>query len=266
MGVFVGGVVNGEPEEVRRALALRMPIETYSFAAKTQTPLLYAAAYWGRAGSDVIAVLLEAGADVNAPTRGSIHDGETPLMVAARAGWLGLVRQLIEAGADPNHASASGETALSLASLCYPRRAKGRAKRTDPDPESVVGELLRAGTRSTVDALESAALFGHVGVARLLIAAGADPNGTGMGGTTPLQTAVLWNFPEVVALLLQAGADPRRPYPDDHGDCPGLTPLEAARQERLKKVIPLLEAAANSAPTATPQKRGGKVPKPRRRR
>src|SRR5262249_59527887 len=99
----------------------------------------------------------------------------------------------------------------------------GRA--TAREPEGVVGELLRGGARPDADALEAAGLFGRVGVARLLLAAGADPNGTGMGGTTPLQTAVDENFPEVVALLLEAGADPRRPYPNDHADHPRKTPL-----------------------------------------
>jgi len=250
--VFVGGVVNADPTAVRHALDRGMPIEGYSFATKTQTPLLHAVTYWDRAGPDVIAVLLAAGANVNAPTRGSVYDGETAIMLAARRGWLGLVRQLLKAGADPNHASSSGDTALGLVSHCDARPLKGRpALRTAPDPEGVTRELLNAGARPGADALELAALFGRLGVARLLIAAGVNPNDTGPGGTTPLQTAVDSNWPEVVALLLEAGADPHRPYPDDHADYPAMTPLEVARNLRLKKVVPLLEAAGGPAAPGT---------------
>src|SRR5262249_44631011 len=116
--VFVGGGMNADPTAVRRALDRGMPIQTCSFAAKTQTPLPHAVTHWDRAGPDVIAVLLAAGANVNAPTRGSVYDGETAILVAARRGWLGLVRQLLKAGADPNHASSSGDTALGLVSHC----------------------------------------------------------------------------------------------------------------------------------------------------
>src|SRR5262245_1565843 len=137
MDAFVSGVVNGDVAAVRRALDLGMKIETYSLAAKTRTPLLDAVAYWDRAGPDVVAVLLAAGANVNAPTRGGIDDGETALMLAARRGWIVLVRQLLAAGADPNLASASGDTALDLVSHCD-ARAPGQSKnRRTRDPEGV---------------------------------------------------------------------------------------------------------------------------------
>ncbi|HEX4609424.1 MAG TPA: hypothetical protein VH092_14600 [Urbifossiella sp.] len=52
--------------------------------------------------------------------------------------------------------------------------------------------------------------------------------------------------PELVTLLA-AGADPYRPFPDDHADHPGLTPLAVARKRRHKKIIPLLEGAAGGS-------------------
>jgi ankyrin repeat protein len=257
---FIGGVVNGDLTAVQRALDLGMKLERYSFAANTQTPLLYAAAHWDRTGPDVIALLLAAGADVNAPTRGSIYDGETAIMEAARSGWVVLVRQLLKAGADPNRVSSSGDTALVLVSHCAAPSRKGRmSSRTARDPEGVVRELLNASAKPNAWALQVAALFGRLGVARLLLAAGVKPNGTGPAGTAPLQTAVDENQPELVALLLEAGADPSRPYPRDHADYPGMTPLEVARKLRLKKVIPLLEAACGSVESGTAPKRSRKA-------
>src|SRR5207237_1017898 len=66
---------------------------------------------------------LDAGADPNAATRtrrGTLcgdtnPKGTTPLMVAARGGWLPLVEALLAAGADVSAKNRKGQTALVLA-------------------------------------------------------------------------------------------------------------------------------------------------------
>ncbi|HEY1186106.1 MAG TPA: ankyrin repeat domain-containing protein [Gemmata sp.] len=248
--VFVGGVVNGDPGAVRRALDLGMSLEAYSFAAGTKNPLLEAVRNWDRAGPEVIATLLAAGANVDGPimpsdvSRQPIDEGRTALMLAANRGWLALVKQLLAAGADPNLQAAPPlcDTALSVAASCEEKPPQGRKpKRTDPDPVAVVRELLTAGAKPNVWALESAVSCGQAEIARLFLAAGVDVNGKGPGGTTPLHQAVGGNKPELVAVLMAAGADPNIPFPNDHGDFPGLTCLDVARKRR-KKLVPLLES------------------------
>lgn len=205
--------------------------------------------YWDWAVPDVVAAILAAGADVNAPVKASdtsrqpVDEGRTPLMLAAGRGWHALVKQLLAAEANPNLRSAPTlrVTALGMAAGCEDQPPKGRKpKRTDPDPEGVVRDLLAAGAKPDVWALESAAIHGRAEIARLLIAAGADVNGRGPGGTTPLHQAVEVNKAELVVLLMAAGADPGIPFPDDHGDNPGMTSLELARKRR-KRLVPLLE-------------------------
>jgi len=63
--------------------------------------------------SKVVAVLLRAGADVNAHNHSSKK--YTPLMAAARFGHVKVVRTLLDAEADPSMETHFGETALSLA-------------------------------------------------------------------------------------------------------------------------------------------------------
>lgn len=79
-----------------------------------QTPakpsILYAAIQWGLDKSrmeDVVARLLEAGADVNVSAHGS-----SALMSAAQSGYLPIVLQLIDHGADVNRPGADGRTPL----------------------------------------------------------------------------------------------------------------------------------------------------------
>ena len=51
---------------------------------------------------------------------------------------------------------------------------------------------------------------GHIEVARLLLARGADPNAQDATGRTALAAAAEYGDPELVRVLLQAGADPER--------------------------------------------------------
>lgn len=74
-----------------------------------QTPLMYAA---GRSNSEMVQLLLDAGADVNARS----DAGWTPLMYAARDNTdIAVAFRLIQAGADLRAANESGETALEIA-------------------------------------------------------------------------------------------------------------------------------------------------------
>jgi ankyrin repeat protein len=76
---------------------------------------------------DMIGILLQRGADPNAglksstlhrahtPGEGTLREGTTPLMRAARNGDTAAIRVLVSHGADPNKVQKSGTTALMLA-------------------------------------------------------------------------------------------------------------------------------------------------------
>ena len=73
-----------------------------------------------------------------------------------------------------------------------------------------------------LSALHQAAFHGHTGIARLLVAAGADVNATSRRGETPLHSTVYWGHREIAALLIANGADVKAT------DREGHTPLHAA--------------------------------------
>jgi uncharacterized protein len=109
---FIRAVVNGDVAAAERSLALGLPVKKYVYGSKCYTPLHYAVD--GRAKPAIVALLLEAGADVNAQTPSkSPLPGETPLMLAARHGRLDLVKQLLAAGADLHAKTVHGISALA---------------------------------------------------------------------------------------------------------------------------------------------------------
>jgi len=146
------------------------------------------AAQAGRA--EALRLLLAAGAD---PDRGDDATGRTPLHIAAATGKAGVVAQLIRAGARPDAPDHRGLPALIEATQ------NGHAE--------VVRVLLKHGARSKLqEGLSEACGAGHLEVAKLLIAAGADVNGTAFNGSTPLMSAAGGSKPDVTRMLLDAGA------------------------------------------------------------
>lgn len=97
-----------------------------------------------------------------------------PLSVAARRGDLGMMRDLLDAGADPNEAGIGGT-------------------RWTPLLHAVHTHQLEA--------------------ARLLLDHGADPNGASPNGYTALMMAASEREPAITRLLLDYGADARRVGP-----------------------------------------------------
>ena len=100
------------------------------------------------------------------------------------------------------------------------------------------------GTTGTCTAAYVAALFGHVGVLVVLLAAGADPNKGDTGdGSTPLHVA-MQGKPRACSVLLARGADPNRA--NEHGVTPCM--IGAARcgapNERLRCLRALAGGAA----------------------
>lgn len=106
---------------------------------------------------------------LNTPDAG----GRPPLVTAAAAGQLAVVRALLDWGAQVNATGRSGNAQLQTA-------------------------------------LHAASGEGHKAIVEVLLEAGADPNARGPGGMTPLALAIRKQYHAVAETLLARGADPRR--------------------------------------------------------
>ncbi|PNJ81070.1 ANKRD29 isoform 5 [Pongo abelii] len=197
---------------------------------KKETPLANAAFWAARRGNLALLKLLLNSGRVDVDCRDS--HGTTLLMVAAYAGHIDCVRELVLQGADINLQREDGGTAL-LAASQYGHM-------------QVVETLLKHGANihdqlyDGATALFLAAQGGYLNVIRLLLASGAKVNqprqdgttallkaankgyndvieellkfsptlGILKNGTSALHAAVLSGNIKTVALLLEAGADP----------------------------------------------------------
>ena len=144
--------------------------------------------------------MLAAGVDPNDP-RQAVNAGETPLMLAARAGRTDAVNVLADAGADVDARETwNGQSALMWAG------AEGHV----PVVETLIarGADIRARSNSGATPLLFAVRKGSIGAVRALLAAGADVNESRPDGAAPLLVAVVNGHEDLVDLLLAEGADP----------------------------------------------------------
>jgi ankyrin repeat protein len=173
-------------------------------------------------GGSMVERLLAAGANANA----KLLNGETVLMTCARTGDPKAVKALLVHGADvnarePEHdqtalmwaaAQSHPETVQLLVETGAEIRARSRTY-----PQTVVGEQTQRAGREELNytvlrggstPLLFAARAGDVESAKVLLAAGADPNDALPDGTSALVLAAHSSRGAVGALLLDRGADP----------------------------------------------------------
>ncbi|MER5296769.1 ankyrin repeat domain-containing protein [Streptomyces pharetrae] len=154
----------------------------------------------GNGDVTVVAQLLAAGAEVDAPSRA----GRTALDLAVHAGHTDTVRVLLAAGADPGQqAGEYGEsTPLCLAAM-HGHTAVAGVLLDAGAPTGAQGRLGHVPLVLAATAVEP----GHTQTVDLLLRHGADINGV-MKGKTPLEWAVAFGQVEMVQHLLARGATP----------------------------------------------------------
>lgn len=189
---LVNAAYHGRIALVRELLAEGADVEA---RFQGNTPIIAAAM---QAHADVIRLLIEAGADVDAAG----EDGMSALLWAAEEGSDDCVGLLLEAGSRLDGRDQFGNSALQLAirdghAAIVTRLVQAGAGLDEPDDQGWTP-------------LRHAAWAEEPEVVRRLLAAGAAVDGAGPDGVTPLIEAARSGQGELVDLLLEAGADPER--------------------------------------------------------
>ena len=238
---FLASIKDENADGVRRAIEAGVDVNAWhDLGGKIQfvNPLRLA---MGEETATLVQILIQAGADVN-----DVHpesDGIPPLSFASHRGYEEIVRLLINAKADVNHTL------------------------TDQD---LFGKNPLSGASALILALDG----DHMGIARLLLEAGADPNprisdssSRSDAGASALLLAVAMKNEEIVRLLIDAGADinstlPDQKFPARGGTTGGVSVLMIAINNGNEEMVRLLIDAGVDVNYKIPGKRPlGKNPK-----
>lgn len=154
----------------------------------------------------IVKMLLERGADANAQS-GEKNQVGTAIFEAAGTGEVAIVKLLLEYGADPAIQSESYGNALEAAAYASAYEIVELFLERGVNPNT-------PGNTPAGNALQAAAYHGNLRVARALLDKGADPNIQGGDYATAIQAAInppmhkQWGGRErIVQLLLERGAD-----------------------------------------------------------
>jgi ankyrin repeat protein len=167
------------------------------------------------------------------------ESGATPLSIAAYAGQLELVREMLRQGALPDQVGAQGLTPLGAAAW------QGH--------ELVVQDLLREGARVDMPGttgqlpLHLACASGRVKVVRMLLQQGADWRAPNRQGRHALEEAAYFGQVPVMQALVDAGANLAEP------DRYGLNAVHAAALGAQTDTLAWLHARGMAVPSVLSQ-------------
>jgi ankyrin repeat protein len=192
--------------------------------------------------TNALRVLLQAGANPNVTAKKKYTN--TPLQEAADLGNLEAVKLLIAAGARVDNRDEFGKSALFDAAASW-KRDKVRGQW-----EEIARFLIDAGADVTMvdeslgyTPLHTACQRGNLEIAKMIIAAGADPNVTDVNGVTPLRLAIGSDNVELIRLLLRAGADVN--INDVANQSPLYWAIQGEGDNKMEIVQILLDAGAD---------------------
>ncbi len=158
-----------------------------------------------RGKKKLLKMLIDCGADVNAPDRNS----HNPLLFAVTADKPKVVKWLIQLGADVNQKSDAGYTALTYAVLMQMKEnnSSGIPRSIHPD---IIAHLMKAGADYD-EAMIIAVKTGNIDFVRIILENGADINRKCEGEQSPLAAAIFTGdreiSPEMIEFLASNGAD-----------------------------------------------------------
>ncbi|KAH6853872.1 ankyrin repeat-containing domain protein [Chaetomium sp. MPI-CAGE-AT-0009] len=190
--------------------------------------------------ADIVRLLLNAGAHVSTLS----SPGTYPLLAAAASSKTdATVRLLLGAGASIHaideerqnalHKAAYGRSAAVMSALLAARGTTASLVNA-PDAEGRRPLHLAVDIPEDDDGDAAVAAL-RAELARLLLAAGSDPNALANDGTAPLHLAIVSRLAAAVRHLLDAGADPNLK------DSEGWTPLMGAEYVKDRGIAALLE-------------------------
>jgi len=185
---LINSVKFGRVEAIKKAIDNDINLST-------KNTLLFFASNYNQ--KDIVKLLLEAKADVNAPYK----EGITPLYIASELGHTEIVKLLLEAKADVNVADKNGATMLYMA--------------TAKNHTEIVKLLLEAKAdvnapyKDDITPLLIACTEGNVEIVKLLLAAGANVNAKAMQEGkyySPMRVAKEKNYDQIIQLLTKYGS------------------------------------------------------------
>lgn len=151
--------------------------------------------------------------------------GASALWCAAGAGHLAVVKTLVKAGADVNHATKSNSTPVRAA--CFDGRLDIVKYLTEHKAD------INISNKFNNTCLMIAAFKGHLDIVVFLLEKGANPNEKAYCGTTALHFAAECGHLEIVSKLLEHGAEMTKTIN-------GMTPLTAAAEKIRVEVVKYL--------------------------